>query len=331
MKFLILLSALVGSLTTYAKSDSSKSINAFLKDNPNVLVHVHASWCPSCKVQQKILKSIDKSNFKLLEVDFDSDKKFLKNNKVFQQSMLIVFKNSKEAARVFGITKKEKIMSFISDNFNYSLQAQIDEKRSKSSVPKKARMTMLEATQKLKESGIVDKAVKKGDSYIDFSLPNVDGKQVKLSQKLKQGPIILTFYRGGWCPYCNLQLKAYQDHLEKFEQAGGQLIAISPESMDSAETTVKKNDLKFEILTDNMNKYARKYGLVFKLDDDLKDVYLQFGLDLEKNQGNDSWEVPIPATYVISKEGKIVYSFLNVDYVQRAEPKDIIKALKELK
>ena len=189
---------------------------------------------------------------------------------------------------------------------------------------------MQEATQELRDSGIIDKALKKGDTFIDFELPNIHGKKVKLSDKLKNGPVILTFYRGGWCPYCNMQLKAYQDNLESFVKAGGQLIAISPESMDSASSTVEKNDIKYEILTDNLNKLSRKYGLVFKLNDDLKNVYLKFGLDLEKNQGNGRWELPIPATYIIAPSGKIIYSFLNVDYVQRAEPADIIKELQQL-
>lgn len=331
MKIILSLSLFLFSIGSFAKEDNTAKIEKFIQDNDRVLVHVHADWCPSCKAQKKVLDKIGLPNFKLLEVDFDSDKKFLKKNKVFQQSMLIVFNNGKETARVFGITKKEKIMEFTDKNFNYSLQGVIDEKRAGSKIPSDARMTMEQATEKLRKSGIIDKAKQKGDTYIDFSLPNVDGKTVKLSEELKKGPIVLTFYRGGWCPYCNLQLKAYQDHLEQFKAAGGQLIAVSPESMESGETTVDKNDLKFKILSDNLNKEARKYGLVFQLDDELKKVYLKFGLDLEKNQGNDSWELPIPATYVISKDGKIVYSFLNVDYVQRAEPSDIIKALNSLK
>jgi len=321
----------MSSLNIAAKEDNSKAIDAFLKKNKNVLVHVHASWCPSCKVQKKVLDSVEKTNFKLLEVDFDHDKVFLKKNKIFQQSMLIAFHDEKEKARVFGITKKEKIMSFISTNFDYSLQKEIDKKRASSKIPDSARMTMAQATEELRKSGIIDKALSKGDQYIDLELPNINGAKVKLSEKLKDGPIILTFYRGGWCPYCNMQLKAYQDHLDQFTAAGGQLIAISPESMDSASDTVNKHEIKFEILSDKLNTEARKYGLVFKLSKELKDVYLKFGLDLEKNQGNDSWELPVPATYIIDKNGKIVYSFLNVDYVQRAEPSEIVKVLESLK
>ncbi len=331
MRQLILSVLLAFSFNLQAKEDNTAEVHKFIKENKSVLVHVHATWCPSCKVQKKVLDAMKDKNFKVLEVDFDNDKKFLKEFKVFQQSMLIAFKNGKEVKRVFGITKEDKIISFTKSSFPDSLQEELDNRRGASKAPKAIKMTMKQAEEKLRESGIIDKAKKKGDDYIDFELPNVHGKKIKLSDKLKNGPIVLTFYRGGWCPYCNMQLKAYQENLDKFEKAGGQLIAVSPESMDSATTTVKKHELKFEILSDNLNKEARKYGLVFKVGKDLKEVYLKFGLDLAKNQGNDSWEIPIPATYIINKDGKIVYSFLNVDYVQRAEPSEIIDILNGLK
>lgn len=330
MKILTLLTIFL--MTNVAVSqDATKNIIMKIQNNKDVLIHVHADWCPSCKVQKKILDGINLKGLKLIEVNFDKDKRFLKENKIFQQSMLIIFNNGVERKRIFGITKKEKIMTFINDNSEYSLQSEIDERRKGSNIPDDARMTMEQATEKLRKSGIISKAKKSGDQYVDFVLPNINNKQIKLSERLKEAPVVLTFYRGGWCPYCNLQLKAYQDHLSAFKEAGGQLIAISPETMDSATSTVKKHEIKYEILSDDKNKIARQYGLVFKLGEDLKEVYLRFGLDVAKNQGNDSWELPIPATYVISKEGKIVYSFLNVDYVQRAEPSDIIKALKQLK
>ena len=331
MKLHLFITTFLFSCILYAKEDSTKKNDQFLQKNERVLVHVHADWCPSCKTQKKIISSLDKDTYKLLEVNFDNDKEFLKKNKVFQQSMLLSFINGKETGRVFGITKKEKIMNFIEKKLGNTLQGELDRKRAGSKIPDSTRMTMEQATAELEKSGMVAKAKSKGDQFVDFTLPNINGDKVKLSDKLKKGPVILTFYRGGWCPYCNIQLKAYQDHLEEFEAAGGQLIAVSPESSDSANTTVDKNEIKYEILSDNLNKVARNYGLAFKLSEELKNVYLKFGLDLEKNQGNDSWELPVPATYVINQDGKIVYSFLNVDYVQRAQPKDIIKALNSIR
>ncbi len=300
------------------------------KKGGHILVHVHADWCPTCIRQKRILQKLDQSQFDLIQIDFDKDKSFLGKHQITQQSMLISFNNGQEVKRKFGISKEEDIKTFIEESFSPSLNDKLQEKKSQSKIPQDTRAIMERANQKLKDLGIIDKAKNIGDTFIDFALPNIHNKPIKISDLLKNGPVILTFYRGGWCPYCNLQLKAYQESLAEFKAAGGQLVAISPESMQSAETTVNKNEIQYEILSDDHNKIARQYGLVFKLDDELKEIYLKFGLDLEKNQGNKSWELPIPATYVIDKNGKIRYAFLNVDYVQRAEPKDIIEVLNKL-
>jgi len=262
-----------------ANETDASAIEKMIKENENIIVHVHATWCPSCKVQKELLESIENPNFEIVVVDFDSQKSFLEKHKVFKQSMLISYKNGTEIKRVFGITKKDKIMNFIDTSFTSSLQDTLNEQQSSTAgkKPEKVKLTMQQATQQLKDSGIIDNALKKGDKFVDFELPNINGQKVTLSKKLEDGPVVLTFYRGGWCPYCNLQLKAYQENLDAFTKAGGQLIAISPESMESANSTVEKNEIKFEILSDEFNKIAEKYGLVFKVNDQLKDVYLQFG------------------------------------------------------
>lgn len=190
---------------------------------------------------------------------------------------------------------------------------------------------MQESAKKLEESKIIAAAKKTNDQYVDFQLPNAKGKMVTLSEQLKKGPVVLSFYRGGWCPYCNLQLHEYQSRLEDIKKAGGQLIAISPETPKSAQDTIAANEINFEVLSDDQNQIARQYGLVFHVDDNLKEVYLKFGINLEKNQGNGSWELPIPATYVIDPNGKIIYAFLNTDYKVRAEPDEIIRALNSIK
>jgi peroxiredoxin len=312
---------------------SSASFDALLEKKENILVHVHADWCPTCKVQKKNLTQVESKNFVNVEVSFDENKDFTKKYKVIQQSTFLAFAGGKEIARSIGITKTTDIQNFVDSSFGSSggavnsLQSKLDEKRDGSKAPPEVQKTMSDATEALRKSGLVDKAKKKGDKFIDFELPNAIGGKIKLSDALKKGAVILTFYRGGWCPYCNLQLRAYQESLEDFKKMGAQLIAVSPESSESADTTVNKNDLKFSVLSDEGNAVARKYGLVFKVSDDLKNIYKSFGIDLEKNQKNNSWELPIPATYVINKQGKVVYSFLNVDYTQRAEPADILKSL----
>jgi len=328
MKQIIYFLLAITSLSAFAGMKYSEAeFEKLIKSGENLLVHVHADWCPTCKNQKKSLASIEEKNFKNIEVNFDNDKSFTKKYKVFQQSTFLAFAKGSEIARKGGITSKEDIETFIKNSFPATLQSQLDEKRNGSQAPSEIKMTMEAAKKKLEDSGILKKAKQKDQNYIDFTLPNVNGGNLILSEVLKKGPVILTFYRGGWCPYCNIQLKAYQVHLEDFKKRGASLVAISPETMDSSTTTVKKNELKFDILFDKNNSIARKYGIVFKIENDLKSVYEKFGIDLEKNQNNKSWELPIPATYVIAPNGKIVYSFLNVDYVKRAEPSDILKAL----
>jgi len=334
MKFKIYLMPLLFFLSFltqgHSKENPYEDFKSLNNKGTRTLVHIHADWCPTCIRQKRVLKELDQNQFELVEFNFDKDKKFLSKYNITQQSMFISFANGKEVKRIFGISKKEEIMNFINESFNTSLNDKLQEKKSQSKIPNDTRQIMEQATQKLRDLGFIEKATKKNDRFIDFSLPNIHNQQVRISDLLKKGPVILTFYRGGWCPYCNLQLRAYQEKLAEFEKHGAQLIAISPESMESAQTTVDKNEVKFEILTDKLNQVARQYGLVFKLDSELKDIYLKFGLDLKKNQGNDLWELPIPATYVIDQTGKIRFSFLNVDYVQRAEPEDIIKTLKSI-
>ena len=110
------------------------------------------------------------------------------------------------------------------------------------------------------------KALKQGDKVKDFTLKNAKGEEVNLSVLLKKGPVVLTWYRGGWCPYCNLALKQLQEELAQIKEQGAMLVALTPELPDHSLTTQEKNALEFEVLTDLHNEVARSYGLVFKLD-----------------------------------------------------------------
>jgi peroxiredoxin len=161
-----------------------------------------------------------------------------------------------------------------------------------------------------------------------FELKNAVGEMIKSDDLLANGPVIISFYRGAWCPYCNLELAAYQEVLEDISAAGGQLIAISPELPDTSMTLIEKHSLGFEILSDLNNLVAKKFGLVFRVADDIVALYKTMGIDLEKSQGNSSFELPFPATYVVNKEGTIVEAAVTYDYRVRLEPEDAIKALK---
>ncbi|MEM6717142.1 MAG: peroxiredoxin-like family protein, partial [Cyanobacteria bacterium P01_C01_bin.147] len=141
----------------------------------------------------------------------------------------------------------------------------------------------------------------------------------------------IAFYRGGWCPYCNLELKALQNALASIQETGAALVAISPETPDNSLTTQEKNELAFPVLSDLDNQVARQFGLVFQLPASLRPIYDGFGIDLVAYNGNDQFELPIPATYVVQPNGEIVYAFADVDYTKRAEPSDVVNALKALK
>ena len=173
-------------------------------------------------------------------------------------------------------------------------------------------------------------ALTEGDTAKDFNLPNAKGGSTQLSDLLEQGPVVLSFYRGGWCPFCNLEFKSLHDILPQIKQLGATLIGISPELPDNSLDTIEKHNLQFEVLSDIGNKIADQYGLVMNVPEVIRPLYLEWGLDLPKFNGEGTWELPIPATYVISRNGKIVSAYVNKNYTERMEPADIIKALETL-
>ena len=185
------------------------------------------------------------------------------------------------------------------------------------------------ANAKLEISGIAGRALKAGDRIPDFDLTDATGKVVRSADLLAAGPLVISFYRGAWCPYCSLELKTLQQNLSEFRARGATLVAISPQTPDESLTTKQKNELAFPVLSDAGSKVARKFGLVFTLDETLKPIFKAFGIDLLAHNGVDTWELPIPATYVVAKSGKIVSACVDVDYRNRAEPAEILKWLEK--
>ena len=213
-----------------------------------------------------------------------------------------------------------------------SLQKELEERFNMVSqkVPQDVLNTMLDVTRRLVESGIADNSLKVGDKVPDFNLPNAAGEEVRLKELLDKGPVILNFYRGGWCPYCNLELNAYQKHLPDINELGASLVAISPQTPDNSLSTAEKDDLKFQVLSDVGNKVANQFGLVFKVPSELQEIYNNFGITLPKFNGDESWELPMPGTYVIDKDGTVSYAFADADYTKRAEPDEVIAKLEEI-
>ena len=197
-------------------------------------------------------------------------------------------------------------------------------------IPPEKLTIMLAATEALRSSGIASRALSTGGELPDVTLPNANSEPRTLSTLLQRGPLVVAFYRGGWCPYCNLELRALQRELPAIRAAGGTLLAITPELPDKSLTTTEKNELQFEVLTDRGNQYARKLGLVFQLPPDLQGIYRAFDLNLPAYNGDDAWELPLPATYVVDQQGIVRYSFVDADYTVRAEPADLVAALNTL-
>lgn len=202
---------------------------------------------------------------------------------------------------------------------------------SKSKIPAKQKEIMASAEKQLSQTDILSGAPTVGSVLPDGVLLSTMGESTTLYQALGSKPAIVTFYRGGWCPYCNLQLHAYQKHLSTIHDLGATLIAISPELPDNTLSTKEKNELTFTVLSDTNNSYAKKIGIVFSLPTDLENTYSEFGIDLKKNQGNRKAELPLAATFVIDSRRTIRYAFIDTDYKKRAEPATLIKILEGLR
>ena len=212
-----------------------------------------------------------------------------------------------------------------------SLQAQLDAKRKgfEERAPKEVQTLYNTAVEDLRVSGILGTMRAVGDTAPDFILPSADGDSIRLSTLLKSGPVVLAWYRGGWCPYCNLELLALNDAMSHIESAGATLVAISPEIPDSAANTVAKDSLDYLVVSDVGNIVAKKFGIVFKLPDNIVESYSAH-FDVTAYNGDKSYELPLPATYVINTDRTITYVFADADYRVRAEPTDIVKEVQKI-
>jgi len=173
-------------------------------------------------------------------------------------------------------------------------------------------------------------AIKTGDILPTFLLPNALGKELASSDLLSHGALLITFYRGAWCPFCNIALRSLQSHLAEFKAKSVTLVAITPELPNTALSTKEKHNLQFEVLSDVGNAYATKLGLLFQQPDELRPVFEQIGIDLERSNGDDSFALPIPATLLVDKEGKVRNVSVEPDWNRRLETADALKWVDEL-
>ncbi|WP_178022197.1 peroxiredoxin-like family protein [uncultured Paenibacillus sp.] len=173
--------------------------------------------------------------------------------------------------------------------------------------------------------------LQEGQKVKDFTLNNSLGQPVNLYDELSQGPVVLTFYRGGWCPFCNMQLRAYQKVLPQIEAIGGRLIAVSPQSPDNTLTQKEKEDLQFQVLSDTNGLTAAAYNILYDVPDYIQDIFLnKFNLDLAEYNATNRWILPITSTFMIDESGIVRSAYVEPDFMKRPDPEDILERLRRL-
>lgn len=208
-----------------------------------------------------------------------------------------------------------------------SLAQQIDELNHtlSSQLPIEVLQAFQKSIEELKTSNLEKNSLKVGDKMPEFSLPNTSGQIISSREILKKEKMILAFYRGNWCPYCNLELRSLQENLSGIKNKNTFLAAVSPQTLHYSKTTVEENDLGFDVLTDAGNAFAKKLGIVFQLSDFLLPYYESLGIDLTEFNGNEDNMLPIPAVFVVDRNGYIIFRFLDVNYMNRLDIEELIK------
>ena len=194
--------------------------------------------------------------------------------------------------------------------------------------PAELQAVMDQATDDLAASGMAGGFLQAGHVAPDFVLPDVLGNAVALADLRTQGPVVLSFYRGAWCPYCNLEVQLLQQALPDIQALGATLVAISPQTPDNSLSLAEKHGLVFPVLSDAGNAVARRFGLVFTVPEALRAVYDKLGIDIPAHNGDGSFELPVPGTYVVGRDGTIAFAYANVDYTRRVAVGDILAALR---
>lgn len=195
-------------------------------------------------------------------------------------------------------------------------------------IPAAALAMMDQETERLMADKALGGMLAAGMEAPDFLLPGADGVLHSLRGLTAQGPAVLVFYRGGWCPYCNIQLRGLQRELPRIEAAGARLVAISPQLPDASLSSREKNALTFPVLSDVGNHVARRFGIVFELSGEVQDLYRQFGHGLELVNGPaGAQELPVPAVFVVGQDRRVILAQAEIDYTQRMDPAELVAFL----
>jgi len=213
-----------------------------------------------------------------------------------------------------------------------TLQDQLDAFKAdfKTKAPAAAIDAFERSTQELIESGQAERALKAGDTAPEFTLTDPNGNPVSSKELLAKGPLVVTFYRGVWCPYCNIELKALQEVVGEIEARGAQLVAISMQGPENSRKSQRDNGLSFPILTDHSGTLAGQFGIRWTLQHYLVEFHKMFKVELPVIHNDGKWQLPMPARYVIAQDGTIAYAEVNPDYTRRPEPSDLFPVLDQL-
>lgn len=190
---------------------------------------------------------------------------------------------------------------------------------------------MHKATKDLINTGIQERALRKGEQLPGFELHNQNMELVSSSEELAKGPLIITFYRGFWCPYCNIDLSNLNNYTSKFEELGARMLTISPELPQYSKKISAMHKLNFDILWDKGNEVAEAFRLKFYLPGDLKELYRdKFSINLKLYHGDDQWALPIPARFIVNQEGQVIYAENSADYTKRPDPEELLTTLQSI-
>ena len=197
-------------------------------------------------------------------------------------------------------------------------------------VPAETQVIHARAVAELKRRGFAADILPVGAEVAEFQLQDHDGKTIFSSVLLRRDRLVLCFIRGRWCPFCVAQMEAMNLILPEIEKAGATLAAISPQTVQQSFFMRDQHKLRFSLLSDTGNTVARQFGLAYRVPDEQKTIYQRAFVNLPFVNGDDSWELPIPATYIIDRDGTVLYASANEDYTERPEPAEIIRFLRTL-
>jgi len=211
-----------------------------------------------------------------------------------------------------------------------SLGDDLDKIREHGAANEKIRFAYESMVGQLGRAEAAGRALKIGDTMPSFLLPNAEGRLVFSDDLLRQGPLVVNFFRGNWCPYCRRTLEALETALPAIEGSGGHLVALTPDTGSHFAETKGRHALTYDILSDVDSAVGLQFGVLFRAPEPYRELLASLGIDLEERHGNSGWFIPIPATFVVDQSGVIRYAFVNVDFTRRAEPEEVVDVLRAL-